>query len=121
MMTHLEFVDRVVTDGIRAAKHDYNVRRDGQKLRGAISGFETCRGKDVSELTELLEAARIATEDAFQRDAPDYWWYRCYQSEVEWVCNCVSACLLNQGLPVIVQPTARGIQNAARIVGIANE
>ena len=37
-----------------------------------------------------------------------YWYARCFALEVEWVCNVVSAMLMNEGRPTIVTPTARG-------------
>lgn len=114
-VTHDAFLEEVISQGIAGAKADY---KPSDKLKGSIAGFEACRGKNIPELTELLSAARIATWDARQREASDYWWFRCYECEVEWVCNCVSACLLNQGLPTIVPPTARGVMQAARIVGV---
>ena len=52
----------------------------------------------------------------------NYWWFRCFQLEVEWVCNVVSAMLMNEGhhTPLLSWlPTANGAMKAASIVGIA--
>jgi len=117
-MTIERFLSRVIDDGIAAAKDDYTRPDQEEKLRGSIAGFEACRGKNAEGLKELLESSRTATQDAHQREAADYWWYRCYELEVEWVCNCFSAILANEGLPVIITPTARGTMKAAEIVGV---
>lgn len=117
MMIFDDFVTKIVDDGIQAATDDYTRPDQQDKLRGSVAGFEICRGKNVEELRELLAASATATQDACQRDS-DYWWYRCYESEVEWVCNCVSALLHNQKLPTIVTSTARGAMKAAEIVGV---
>lgn len=114
-MTHAQFLNAVIDGGIDGAKKDYAQSTD--KLRGAIAGFEACRGKSVQELGELLSAARTARIDALDRKIADYWWYRCYESEVEWVCNCVSASLYNMGMPIIIPPTGRGMIRAAQILG----
>lgn len=115
-MTHDDFLTQVINEGIAAARKDYANRPD--KLNGAVAGFEACRDKNSQELKDLLEASLTAKKDARMRKATDYWWFVCYAAEVEWVCNCVSACLYNQGFPVIITPTARGMMQAAKIIGI---
>ena len=114
-MNYNRFLDRVVSDGIQAARHDYE--DGGDKLNGSIAGFEACRGESPIGLAALLDAASTATRDARGREAADYWWFRCYELEVEWVCNCVSAMLHNEGLPTIVNPTYRGAMKAAEVLG----
>lgn len=118
MMIFDDFVTRIIDDGIQAATDDYTRPNQQNKLRGSVAGFEICRGKNVEELRELLAASATATHDACQRKSSDYWWYRCYEVEVEWVCNCTSALLHNQKLPTIVTPTVRGVMKAAEIVGV---
>lgn len=113
-----EFVDVVVDQGIEAVKRDY-ARPDQKKKRdGSIAGFEECRDKDPDELKLLLETAAIAREDARENDKDGYWWYRCYEAEVEWVCNCVSVLLMQLNQPTIIIPTARAAIHASRIVGV---
>lgn len=118
-MTHNEFIERIIDDGIVAATRDYNRPDQRDKLLGSVAGFSACREKSVAELNELLQASKTAAEDARRRDDKEqYWWFRCYELEVEWVCNCVSAILQNQGLPTIITPTARGYMKAAEVVGV---
>ena len=37
----------------------------------------------------------------------DYWKIRCYEAEVEWVANCISFALVNEGQKPIIEPTVR--------------
>lgn len=114
-MNYEQFLNRVVDEGREAARLDY---KSGDKLAGSQAGFDACRGKSVADLAALLDTANRATTDARRREAADYWWFRCYELEVEWVCNCVSAMLHNQKLPTIVPPTCRGMMKAAEVIGI---
>lgn len=110
---------RIIEEGIEAARQDYTRPDDADKLRGSVEGFEMCRDLDPGGLAGVLERARKDTLQAHRDEAPDYWRIRCAELEVEWVCNVLSAVLMNQGLPVIVPPTARGAMKAAEIVGVA--
>lgn len=114
-----QLVDRVVDEGIAAATRDYHRPEDKQKLDGSVAGFQRCRGLDPTQLREALLDARLQATEAHRSEAGDYWWWRCRELEVEWVCNVVSAALMNVGLPVIVQPTVRGFMLCAEIVGVS--
>lgn len=121
-MDFQKYLNRVIDDGIEAAREDYTRPKQKQKLDGSIAGFEACRSVRMShihqDLSELLDTARTATRDAMGQNREKYLWFRCYEAEVEWVCNCVSAVLLNEGLPTIITPTARGVLKASEIVGV---
>ncbi len=140
MMTYEEFLNRVIDDGIEAAKRDYAVGNYGRSrktrqpdptqkglLNGSVAGFEACRKKTPAELGELLaERHRITAEAMRHHHAgelliEEYWYARGFELEVEWTCNCVSAVLMNEGLPTIVPPTYRGYMQAAKIVGVKKE
>lgn len=116
-MDYAAFLTTVIDQGIAAASESY--RNSPSKLAGAVDGFNACRGKLPPELAELLTEARKATAKAYHDKAADYWRIRCYESEIEWTCNVVSAMLMNQGLAVIIPPTARGVLKAATIIGVA--
>lgn len=121
-VTYEALLERVVADGIEACRRDY--ADDADKLEGSIAGFEACRGRTPEQLAALLVEARAETQAAY-RSSPDpeptrYWYWRCRELEIEWCCNVVSACLANEGLPIIVPPTARGAMKAAEIVGVAD-
>lgn len=115
-MTYEKFLERVINDGIEAAKSDY--ANDKMKRQGSVAGFEACRGKTPAQLAELLAQAREATHLACLKRVEGYWRVRCYEAEVEWVCNCVSAMAMNEGLETIIPPTARGVMKVAEIVGV---
>lgn len=121
-MNFTSFLNRLVDDGIEAARESYSRPDQKQKLDGSVAGFEACRSCREThihqDLSELLDAARTATQAAHRDEEDGYWWYRCYELEVEWVCNCVSAILHNEGMPTIITPTARGVLKASEIVGL---
>ncbi len=110
------FLESIIVDGISAAKIDYKETSDAHKLSGAIAGFEACRGKTPKELATLLGIARNEMQAAFVEEKKDYWFFRCKEAEIEWVCNCVSAALINEGFDPIVTPTARGELKANQIL-----
>lgn len=123
-MECLEYLNQIINEGIDAARRDYTKPRDASKLKGSIAGFEACRGLQPLEIAVLLntcqDKTRIGLHDSHANriTTDEYWEIRCFELEVEWVANCVSAVLMNQGLPVIVNPTARGMMKAAEIVGV---
>lgn len=122
-MTYDEFLTRIIDDGIEAAKADYTRSEHMHQLRGSIEGFEGCRGKSPTELVTLLIDSRRRASDAYAYEVPEgeYWEFNCFALEVEWVVNCVSAILVNQGRQALTSfmPTARAVMKAADVVGIA--
>lgn len=119
MMTLQKLLDRVVDDGIKACSESYKDKP--QKRAGAIAGFEACRDKTIFELRQTLDLARKAADVARAVDRENYWYLRCFEAEVEWVCNVVSSALHNQGLDTIVTPTMRGYLKAAEILGVKSD
>lgn len=119
-MDVFEFMERIINDGIAAVKVDYSELKDKEKLDGSISGFEKCRGKNPTELLLLLRNAQKATHDMGLKQGKSYWFVRCEELEIEWVCNCMSVVLLYEGLAPLVNPTARGAMKAAYILGAEN-
>jgi len=120
-MNYNEFLTRVIDEGIEAATSDYTKESEKSQLEGSIAGFNACRDKSPEELVAVWNEATKKMNEAFGEQKDNYWWYRCYQSEVEWVCNVVSAMLMNQGnyAPLLSWlPTANGATKAASIVGV---
>lgn len=125
-MTYLEFLTRVIDDGIAAAKADYTKPEDKARLDGSIEGFEACRGKHPIDLRQLMWDARQKTQTAFHEvhekeiSDEDYWRIRSIEAEVEWTCNVVSALLMNEKVASIdpLMPTARAVMKCAEIVGV---
>ena len=126
MMTYEEFLTKVIDKGIDAAKRDYTKPEDKARLDGSIEGFEACRGKNPVELQKLFWDSRKKTTDAYHRvnekeiSDDEYWRINCFEHEVGWVCNVISAILTNSGGPSLdpLMPTARAVMCAAEIVGV---
>jgi hypothetical protein len=119
-LEYYEFLSKIINDGIEAAKADYNKPKDEHRLSGSLEGFESCRNKSPDELSTLLLNARKEATEKLRHDekVEEYWFHRCKELEIEWVCNCVSAILQNHGLPTLITPTARGVLKAAEVVGV---
>ena len=115
-MNYEGFLNQVIDEGIAGAKEDYCKPEDADKLKGSLLGFEECRGKDVIELTVLLDGARKKTIEKHRDSAPDYWYWRCREGEIEWVVNVVSALMLATKRTPIINPTARGYMKMAEII-----
>ena len=120
-MNYNEFLTRVIDEGIEAAKTDYTNKSDKDYLEGSIAGFEACRNKNPEELIEVWNEANDKYENAFQKQKNNYWWYRCFQLEVEWVINVISAMLVNEGQDSLLSwlPTACAMMKAASIIGVS--
>ncbi len=107
-MEYEQFLTKIIDDGIAAATKSYASRPD--KLKGAVAGFEACRGKSPEELKSELESAGKATKMARICRADNYWEVRCFEAEVEWVMNCVGAAMNHPG------STVRGLMKAAEVL-----
>lgn len=113
-----EFLVLVIEDGIEAARHDYPLPRQRLKLDGANRGFEDCRGRNINALCELLKEARDTVRQKRKQDASDFWYWRCREAEIYWVCNVLSAALYSSRVSPIVPPTAAGALKASEILGV---
>ena len=117
-MTLNDALNQIIDDGIQAARADYTKPRQKIKLDGSIKGFEECRGKSPSEISELLASAAKDMTDAHARQASDYWYWACRRAEIEWVANVLSNILHANGMPPISMMTYRGAMKAAEIIGV---
>jgi hypothetical protein len=120
-MNYEEFLDQLINKGIDGVEKHYPNEEQSHKREGSIAGFEACRGKNPVQLKQLLIEAGEERETARQRRAKDYWHYRYKEVQIEFVCNAVSVCLVNQGQTPIIPPTARGMMAAANVVGVADK
>lgn len=111
-LTLSDFMQEVIRRGLDACQESY--KNNEMKRNGAVAGFEACRVDSLDELREVLRKAREQKQGKFEQD--DHWYYRCYEAEVEWVCNVVSSLfyLLNSDLK-LVTPTARGVMMASEV------
>ena len=124
-MTYDQFLTRIIDDGIIAATEDY--KNNGPQLNGSIRGFEACRGKTPAQLADLLVEANTAASAAIKQrpntnDLSAYQEARHFAAEVEWVVNCVSAVLINEGQAPLTSyhPTVRAVKKVAEIIGVAS-
>ncbi len=119
-MEYKEFLERIILDGMEAVKRDYAGDVQKNKREGALAGFEACMGLEPLELVDMFHTATKYMTNAMRDTKDSYWYFRCYQMEVEWVINVVSAMLLNQGAPALLShlPTSRGLFKAAEILGV---
>ena len=125
-MDYFTALDAVIRRGITAARESY--KDAPHKLEGSVAGFRACQNKIPEELDRILTQAHQKTVDARHKSndgiitSSEYWKTRCYEAEVEWVCNCVSVMLLNQGVkspfPKHIGPTARAAILVSKIVGV---
>lgn len=129
-MNYDDFMHRLINLGIDAAKADYGQEQgeySADKLAGSIDGFMECRGKQPTQILELLTDANKKVQEAFIRvtekeiSSGEYWRVVCRQTEIQWVANCVSAMLANQGREPIIPFTARAALTVAQIVGVREE
>jgi hypothetical protein len=118
-MTYSKFLEEVINVGIASAKEDYKNDKPDH-LEGSIAGFEACRGKNPNELIEVWKEAAEYMSKAFNARADNYWYFRCYQLEVEWVMNCVSCLLINNGDQPLLShlPTCNAMTLVSKIVGV---
>lgn len=118
-----EFLEKLIERGIEGVRKDYD--EDSPKFKGSKEGFEACRGLYPHDLKKLLDAAQRYRQKAqatpYPKSPEDYWYWRCRELEIGWVCNCVSALLVNSGMRPIVEPTSNGTVNAYRILSEINQ
>lgn len=116
-MDYDKFLNRLIDEGLVAAQDEY--KHQPEHLNGAVAGFEACRGRRPHDLASLLAMAREETAQAYWRQDAGYWRSRCYEAEVEYVCNCVSAMQVIQGHPAILAPTTIGFVRASEVLGFS--
>jgi hypothetical protein len=116
-MEYKYFLEKVINDGIKAAKEDYSNENKKEYLEGSLAGFEACRNKQPLDLIEVWKEAQEYIKLNYD-DISKYWFFRCYQLEVEWVCNVISAILINEKKPPIFSwlPTVNAQIKAFKII-----
>jgi hypothetical protein len=114
------FINRVCADGIATAKACYSRPNQADRLQGAIEGYELCQGiEHTDHLMEALHKANARAMQAFGDQADDYSRWSCRVSEIEWVCDVVSAAFIAKGFQPLgpLWPTVRAMIKAASILG----
>jgi hypothetical protein len=86
-MEFRDIVNEIVKQAISGARRDYALPGQTEKLEGSLAGLEACLNKTQEELLEVLKEADEYVTRAAKEVADNYWWFRCYQAEVEHVCR----------------------------------
>ena len=121
-MNLIEFKNKVIERGIAAAKADYTKPEDKNRLEGSLAGFELCRETPLEKLQQLLiEARKESNTHMFEQDLERYWHCRSKEAEIEWVCNCVSVVLANEGREPIIPCTCNAVLLANEIISEENK
>lgn len=90
-MEYLTALDAIISRGIDGARRDY--KDSPHKRDGAVAGFQACYNKTPAELEALRAQAAETTKlirplvNDGQMSSQEYWKTRCYEAEIEWVCN----------------------------------
>lgn len=114
-VTYWGLLNATIDGGIAGARRDYT-RPNDERLRGSLAGFEACREKQVAEMITLYSDTGRKAMGCHGDTKSDYWYWRCFQLEVEWVLNVLSAAMR---VPLLGHlPTARGVMRAAEIIGV---
>jgi hypothetical protein len=120
-MTLQEFIEIIVVDGIVAVTEDYSSEDEKHKLEGAIEGFNLCKGKNPEQILEEWKKTSDERNIAHRNDVgeKEYWKIACKNAEIEWVLNCISAVLMNEGVRPLLSwhPTARAVMKASEVLG----
>lgn len=110
---------QIIDAGKTSANESYGGKPEKeQHLRGAMDGFEACRGKDSDGLLALLKKAYRSANDSVMKQEADVWYWKARYAEIEWTCNVMSAVLDANRLPVIIHPTVRGVRAAQHILNL---
>ena len=117
--TRHDLLMAIIDDGTTEIPLAYPRPDQKNKREGAVAGFEACRDQDDQALLTLLDAARGRTRQAMISGAADYWWHRMFEAQVEWTLNVMSAALQAHGMEPLIPPTARGMNKAMDILGVA--
>ena len=125
-MKYNNFLQEIIDSAIVGVHQDNSKRKDEDRKEASLFGLEQCRGKSPDELRALfLESVQYCNDEIGKSvdngiDKSQYWWFKHYQSEIEWICNVVSAVLCNLGHEPLLphQPTGRAYMKAAEILGV---
>lgn len=125
-MNRNDLLNAICDDAITEIPLAYPRPDQNNKREGAIAAFEDCRGKSDEEIQALLVQAQVHIHARTQSkplhdrqtDIINYWYWRMYELQVEWVLNVLSAARAANGLVPLTAYTARGVLKAADILGV---
>jgi hypothetical protein len=116
-MPYVDFLNAIIDDGQDEVRTEYLRPDQSMKREGALDGFEACRAQQTDQLLTIHRYATERTQWARVERRADYWYWRLYEAQVEWVLNVISAALYANGGTPLIQPTARGLNKAIQILG----
>lgn len=111
----------IINDGIKVATEDYNKPEQKEHLEGSVDGFNACRNLDVAGLIDMYKTANKYVKNAYDEKDEKYWYFRCYQAEIEWVINVVSALFILHDEKVEIidyLPTVNGMSKAMHVMSV---
>ena len=114
-MRYQDFLNKTVDESLPLAEDFY--RDHKASLEGAKAGLLACKDRTPPQLANLLARAESARTTALHNTVVDrYLRLASFSSEVEWVCNVVSAALVSMEMDPIIPSTKKGYALASRIV-----
>lgn len=115
-MKYFDFLNQTV-DHCIAQGELYQIPQEESSMKFHTDGFEACRNKPPHELAALLQESVKNRAEHFGQS--DYWYFRRYEVQVEWICNIVSVLLAARGnAPLAAHlPTSAAAEQLARLIG----
>ena len=122
-MDYFSFLEKIIEDGIKAAKSDYIKDEDSHKLKSSLEGFELCIGKTPSQIKEIYNQTLDQLNESVlkQNETKEHFRISCRWAKVAWVANVVSVKLWLEGKQTIIPPTMRGVLKAVNFGKILME
>lgn len=116
---YFDFLDKVIADCETSANTHYS--SSPSELESALNALKTCKAKTPGELKDIYESAVSASREARFEKSSKYTEIRCHEIEVEFICDAVSAILVNSGEePILGKPTKKGFAKAHSVVKFLN-
>jgi hypothetical protein len=114
-MRYQDFLNTIVEYSLPLVENFYKDNKAA--LEGARAGLLACRDRTPPQLALLLARVENVRTLALHNTLVNrYFRLASYSSEVEWICNVVSAALVSMGMDPIIPSTNRGFAMAARII-----
>jgi hypothetical protein len=90
---------------------------------GVTAGCEAClECASAPEIGQLLVFARANHVEVLAAPLPDLdacVFAEYFKREITWICECVSALLLNEGMDAMIRPGSRAVLKCAELLGVA--
>lgn len=84
------FVNRLVSNAMNSVAQTYSQPGQREKLEGSLAGLNACLNQKLEGLREVLAEINEYVHLAAKERWENYWWFRLYQAQVEFIINRVS-------------------------------